>query len=190
MLRSAASPGSRGVRPARKWWEWPPHITISSRPPFCPTSTVMVGSAATIFAAESRHGRRIVQPFSDNSISVTAPDGTISRVADDRRRLAFALRHVFERVLTRLEADVVHAFGKRFQPRFHRRRIVAQHVQAGIEGDDLDFDFLALAGIVQRDVLRDIERGVHLVGVVVAHLQREPVRLRDRRQRRKRHQAK
>src|SRR5215475_6309647 len=34
MLRSAASPGSRGVRPARERCEWPPHTTASGRPPF------------------------------------------------------------------------------------------------------------------------------------------------------------
>src|SRR5689334_7804594 len=36
MLRSAASPGSRGVRPARERCEWPPHTTASGRPPFSP----------------------------------------------------------------------------------------------------------------------------------------------------------
>src|ERR1051325_6187011 len=43
MLRSAASPGSRGVRPARERCEWPPHTTASGRPPF---PTVILGRTA------------------------------------------------------------------------------------------------------------------------------------------------
>src|SRR6266699_7188254 len=34
MLRSAASPGSRGVRPVGRRYEWPPHDTAPDRPPF------------------------------------------------------------------------------------------------------------------------------------------------------------
>src|SRR5271166_2846456 len=33
MLRSAASPGSRGVRPVGRRYEWPPHDTATDRPP-------------------------------------------------------------------------------------------------------------------------------------------------------------
>src|SRR5262249_42821006 len=33
MLRSAASPGSRGVRPVARRYEWPPHDAASDRPP-------------------------------------------------------------------------------------------------------------------------------------------------------------
>src|ERR1700731_1227478 len=33
MLRSAASPGSRGVRPVGGRYEWPPHDTATDRPP-------------------------------------------------------------------------------------------------------------------------------------------------------------
>src|SRR5436190_18562860 len=32
MLRSAASPGSRGVRPVGRRYEWPPHDTATDRP--------------------------------------------------------------------------------------------------------------------------------------------------------------
>src|SRR6185312_9893593 len=47
----------------------------------------------------------------------------------------------------------------------------------GVERHDLNFDFLTLVGIIARHVGRNVERGIHLVGVVVADLKREPVRL-------------
>src|SRR5205085_527066 len=49
-------------------------------------------------------------------------------------------------------------------------------MQAAVERHDLDFDLFALVGIVFRDIGGDVEHRVHLVAVIVADLQREPVR--------------
>jgi hypothetical protein len=69
------------------------------------------------------------------------------RIANEGWCLAFPLGHVCERVLACHENEVGHSFRERLEA---GRRVVAQHIhmQAGIEGDDLNFDFLTFAGII------------------------------------------
>ena len=59
----------------------------------------------------------------------------------------------------------------RLDPRLHRRGVVAQHMQAGTESDDLDLHFLAEVLVVLRDVRRIVERQIHHRRFVGVHLQ-------------------
>ena len=67
--------------------------------------------------------------------------------------------------------------GDRLDAILHRRGVVAQHVQAGTEGDDLDLHFLAEVLVVLLDVGGVVERQIHHRRLVGVHLQDEVMRL-------------
>ncbi len=60
-----------------------------------------------------------------------------------------------------------------FQPRLHRGRVIAQHVEPGIERHDLNLDLFAFVRIILRHVGGDVEHRIHLGGIIVADLERE-----------------
>ena len=99
--------------------------------------------------------------------------GHARSVVDQRRLLAFVAGHGGERVLAGHERDIRHALLEGFEAVEHRRLVRAQHVEAGIEGDDLDFDLVAFVGIIFRHIGGDVEHGIHLGRIVVADLQRQ-----------------
>src|SRR5262245_5628396 len=61
-------------------------------------------------------------------------------IINERRLLAFLARHCLERILTGHERDVRHSVLEGLEPRLHGGGIIAQHVEPGIEGNDLDIE--------------------------------------------------
>src|SRR5690242_10741129 len=128
MLRSAASPGSVGFgRPVSG-------ASGLLMPRFRPAT------GFTDYAPSGPDdGPALFAEFDQRDHARLDPLG----VVDQWRLLAFAARHRLEGVFAGYERHVRHALFERLQSRFHRRSIVAQHMQAGIESDDLNVDFLA-----------------------------------------------
>src|SRR6185295_11775324 len=102
MLRSAASPDTRGVRPVRDGVSGLLNDTAPGRPPSWPDdSPALLGQ---------------LDQGDDAGLDVLG-------VGDDRDRLALALRHRVDGVLTGLEAHIRHAFAERGEAWFHRRGV-------------------------------------------------------------------
>src|SRR4249919_3700497 len=80
MLRSAASPGSRGVRPVGGRYEWPPHDTATDRPLPLPTTQ------ASLTGLDVRH------PGCRPGFAVAQP-GPQFDILSERRYLILASRN-------------------------------------------------------------------------------------------------
>src|ERR1700746_3020468 len=70
----------------------------------------------------------------------------------DRDVLVLGLVHVLLGVAAGLERNLRRAQRHRLDPGLHRRGVLAQHVQAGAERDDLDFHFIPRTLVKLRDV--------------------------------------
>ena len=90
----------------------------------------------------------------------------------------FSALCMFSWVLPQALKEIAGVFSRdRLDARLHRRGVVAQHMQAGTESDDLDLHLLAEVLVVLRDVGRVVEREVHHRRFVGVHLQDEAMRL-------------
>src|SRR5689334_22193803 len=99
MLRSAASPEARGVRPVRGWCEWPPQ---RHRP-----------RPATLFSGFYR----LLRPDDGPALFAQFHQGDdagrhVIGIRHDRDLLVLALAHRVDGVLARLEAHIGHALGE------------------------------------------------------------------------------
>src|SRR4051795_2943926 len=91
--------------------------------------------------------------------------------------LVLDLVHIFLGIAAGFEGNGWRALLDRLDPRFNRRRIVAQHMQAGTESDDLDCYVFAEILVILRDICRVVEREIHGRRVVRIHLQDKVMQL-------------
>src|SRR5262245_57068059 len=103
MLRSAASPEARGVRPVRDGVSGLLNDTAPGRPPFFPGPARPQDRPAAFAELDQPHRGR----------------GHALRLCDNRNVLAFTPGHAVDGVLARLEADIGHALRKRRDTRLH-----------------------------------------------------------------------
>src|SRR5260370_21961327 len=99
------------------------------------------------------------------------------RLENNGNFLVLDLVHIFLGIAAGFEGDRWRALPDRLDPRLDWGGVVAQHMQARTESDDLDRYFLAEILVILRDIRRIVEREIHHRRVVGIHLQDKAMQL-------------